>query len=41
MLFALTWMGVVLVVKVPLKWHNNYMKKFRTAEAKGKFDGVD
>lgn len=39
MLFSLTWLGYVLIVKVPLKWHNNYMKKYRKAESEGKFDG--
>lgn len=39
MLFAFAWLGFTLAVKVPLKWHNNFMKRYRTAEAEGKFDG--
>jgi hypothetical protein len=40
MLFSLTWLGYILLVKMPIKMHNRHMRAMRKAEAQGKFDGL-
>lgn len=41
MLFAIAWAWITVLIKAPLTAHNSFMKKYRTAEAEGKFDGIN